>query len=282
MKDHAIAYAGAGIISILLFTTILGFIWNSKNKRNLEEERDKTESLEAENRMVQNELDKLRRDYTSLQIRNDSANERIEEGETGLSERDRRIASLSRSNEALNKSQKDFEQLKNDNAQLQNNFADLRKEHEELIAKNKELQAAVEDLQAQKSDIASEFAQSETYDADNFVTYATRGKKDKLVLKARCAQRLNANFDVPANLTDSVTFQIITPEGTKLGPGNKGVSWVFSDPRNMIAGLQTVKAQASRRIDLTYNATGKLTKGEYQIKLISNNMNIGNCRLILK
>lgn len=283
MKDHAITYVGAGIISILLFTTILGFVWNSKNKRNLNAEQGRTETLAAENRMVQDELDKLRKDYTSLQIRYDSAEQNIAQSETDLAERNRRIAALSRSNSALNKSQEEFEQLRADNTELQNNFADLRKEHEGLIAKNNDLQAAIEDLKAQKSDIASQFAQSETYESDNFVSYATRGKKDKLVLRARCAQRLNTSFDVPANLNDSVTFQIVTPDGTTLGPASKGISWLFSDPENLTAGLQAGgKAQASRRVDLTYDAAEKLSKGEYQIRLISNNMNIGNVRLRLK
>lgn len=284
MKDHAIMYVGAGLISILLFTTILGFAWNSKNKKSLYNERSRTETLETENRMVLNELDQLRKDFAGLQIRNDSAHQLIAQGETDLAERNRRIASLSRSNSALTNSQKEFEQLKADNTELQNNFANLGKEREGLIAKNQELEAAIDELKEQKSDIASQFERSVRYDADNFITFASRGKnKEKLVLRARCAQKLNFNFDVPANLTDSVTFQIVTPDGTTIGPGNSGISWVFSDPGNLTAGLQAGgKAQDSRRVDLTYNATEKLTKGEYQIRFVSGNMNIGNCRLRLK
>lgn len=283
MKDHAIAYVGAGIISILLFTSILGFIWNSRNKESLRDEIDKNESLEAENLMVQEELDKARKDYTALQIRNDSASERIASIESDLSARDRRIASLSNSTAALNSVRRELEQVKSDNEGLKNNLTGLEQEHDKVLAQNKELQNEVQDLQSQMNDITTQFNQSQKYDADNFETYASRGKnKDKLTVRARCAKRINMNFDVPVHLSDSVSFRIITPEGITIGPGDKNISWTFSDLQDLTAGLQGSGRQSGKRVDLKYTTTEKLARGEYQVKLISNNMNIGNCRLLLR
>ena len=286
MKDHAIAYVGAGIISLLLFTTIFGFVSNSKNKRNLRAELERTESLQAENLMVKGVLDKLRTDYAALQIRSDSANQRIAENETDLSDRDRRIASLSRSGAAaLNRSREEVEQLQTEKSGLEQNIADLKKENENMGAQNENLQTSIENLEAQRNDVTSRFENSVTYDADNFAAYASRGKnQEKLTIKARCAKRLNVNFDVPQNLTDPVIFQIVTPSGATINPEDKGISLTFSDPKNLTAGLtgSGIQGQTGRKVDLKYTAEEKLAKGEYQIRLISNNINIGNCRLLLK
>ncbi len=282
MKDHAITYVGVGIISLLLFTTIFGFVSNSKNKRNLMEEMKKTENLQTENRMVQEELDKLRTVYAALQIRDDSAHKRIAENALTISERDRRIAALSRSNASLNETTEELKQLQADNSELQSNLSALKQEHETLLARNEELQKTIQDIETQRKEIITRFAQSETYASDNFSVYATRGKNDRLVAKARCAQKLNVNFEVPQNLNDSVSFQIISPTGELINPANKGLSWTFSDPLNLTAGLQGGPAQSGRKVDLEYKPEEKLVKGEYQIRITSNNMNIGNCRLLLK
>ena len=284
MKDHAITYVGAGIISLLLFTTIFGFVSNSKNKRNLKVERERTENLQAENRMVQEQLDKLRTGHASLQIRSDSAYQMLSLTAADLSERDRRIAALSRSNANLSKTTaEELKQVQADNAELQDNLSNLKQEHEKLLARNEELQNTIGDIESQRKEIVTQFAQSETYESDNFAVYATRGKKDRLVIKARCAQKLNVNFDVPQNLKDSVNFQIITPTGEMINPANKNLSWAYSDPLNLTAGLQVGgQAQSGRKVDFEYRPEEKFVKGEYQIRLISNNMNIGNCRFLLK
>ena len=124
------------------------------------------------------------------------------------------------------------------------------------------------------------------YRTDNIELYGSRGnKKDKLTIYAGRTKKLNLNFEVPQNLTEAISFKIVTPTGTTITPEDKSLSWV-TEPysHNLTASLSSGPGDfgVPRKVVLTYNAKEKLTSGEYKIQILSADKIIGNCRIKLR
>lgn len=282
MENRNIIYVGGGIIILLLALAIFGFVSNSKNKKNLEAERIQTQTLTNENQQVREELQNLKSDYGSLTTRSDSTSRMLEESEKRANQGSNRIAALSRENKELNQVRIELEELEKSNAELDKNYADLTLKHEKVLAQNKDLQSSLAATETQRNDITGRLQKTELYNADNFLVTAVRGKQDKVVACARRAKKINMAFSVPQNLTDSVTYSIETPSGNTLKPN---VAFIFPvQPQYHLAGLAGFyhAIQNPKQVTLTYVPEEKLEKGEYNIQLLSNGNNIGNCRLILK
>ena len=283
MENRKIIYVGGGIIILLLALAIFGFVSNSKNKKNLEAERIQTQTLTNENQQVREELQNLKSDYGSLSARSDSTSRMLEESEKRANQGSNRIAYLSRENkEKLNQVRAELEELQKSNAELDKNYADLKLEHEKLLALNTDLQSSLAATETQRNDVSGRLQKTELYNADNFLVTAVRGKQDKVVACARRVKKINMAFSVPQNLTDSVTYSIETPSGNTLKPN---VAFIFPvQSQYHLAGLAGFyhAIQNPKQVTLTYVPEEKLEKGEYNIQLLSNGNNIGNCRLILK
>ncbi|NMD01865.1 MAG: hypothetical protein GYA71_01175, partial [Bacteroidales bacterium] len=86
-----------GIALIILFLLLagLGFIMNSKNKKNLNAEKLRSESLLSEKLLVEKELEKVKNDLASLQAKNEADEKTLADLRSSISDKDRRIASLS-------------------------------------------------------------------------------------------------------------------------------------------------------------------------------------------
>ncbi len=282
MENRNINYVGGGIIILLLALAIFGFVSNSKNKKNLEAERIQTQTLTNENLQVREELQNLKSDYGSLTTLSDSTSRMLEESEKRAKQGSNRIATLSREKKELDQVRVELEELQKSNAELDKNYADLKLENEKALAQNKDLQSSLAATETQRNDITGRLQKTELYNADNFLVTAVRGKQDKVVACARRTKKINMAFSVPQNLTDSVTYRIETPSGNTLNPN---VAFIFPDQSQyLVAGLSGFyhAIQNPKQVTLSYVPEEKLEKGEYNIQLLSNGNNIGNCRLILK
>ncbi len=286
MKDHGIIYVGVAVILLLLFTTIFGFVSNSKNKHNLNAEMVRTETLASEKAQLLSEIDQMKNDQTSLTGRYDSTQKSLAGAELRIIDRDRRMNTLRRDNTALEVDRKALAELQTVKADLDKTYNTLEQEYEKTLAQNKEQQSSLTQLEAQYKDVSSQLRQAELYTTDNFQAYGSRGKeKEKLTICARRTKNLNANFDVPENLKDPITFTILTPSGESITPEDAGLSWTFQPvPKNLTAGLSGVMGELEnpRKVNLKYEAKENLAKGEYKIQIFSNNLNIGNCSLRFK
>jgi vacuolar-type H+-ATPase subunit I/STV1 len=282
MNERTINYVGAAIIALLLFTTIFGFVSNSKNKRNLNAEKLRTESLLSEKLQVQKELDKLKTDFSELKNLSDVNEKLLAETNQKISDNERRIRVLSGENKNLLKNKKELEDLQIVKANLDKEYADLKLDHEKLLAKNNDLQNSMKALETQKNDLIEKLQMNETYTADNFHAFGTRGKADRLVFRAK---KLNVNFEVPQSLTEAISFKILTPSGSVITSEDKALTWIISmDERNLTASLSpfTGEFEPSRQVSLNYASKKKLPSGEYKIQLLCADKNIGNCRVRLK
>ena len=105
------------------------------------------------------------------------------------------------------------------------------------------------------------------------------------MIKASRAKKLNLAFEVPQNLTEAISFKVVTPSGKIINADDKSLTWTFPlDSRSFTASLSTTTGEfeQSRQVILNYVPKGKLAKGEYKIQILNDGSNIGNCRIMLR
>lgn len=285
MNNRTLTYVGAVIIALLLISTVLAIVSNSRKKRDLNAEKLRTEALLSEKTAVDKELENLKNDFSILRDKADASEKLLAAAESEISEKERRISSLSRANSSLNKDKKELEELRLVKADLDKEYADLKSNHEKLVSRSNELENSLAALESQKSDLVQKLQMVETFNTDNFQVYGSRGKNDNLTFRACRTKKLNVDFEVPQNLTETISFKITTPSGTVITPDDKALAWTVSQaPRNYTASLSAVTGEfeQSRQVSLTYAPKEKLASGEYKIQIICKEKNIGNCRVRLK
>lgn len=286
MEDNnrnAILKTGAVILVLLLLGFVYALVRNNKNKQNLNSEKLVTERLMGEKTAMQSELDKLKSEIAGLKEQSSATSKLLTETETKLADAGKRMKSLS--GQYARKTKADEEEFQKQKAAFEKEYAGLKSDYDNLMAQNGDLQKKLTSLEAQTSDLLEKLRINDTFDSDDFQTFGSRGKKDKIVVFARRVKKLNVNFEVPQNLSEAISFKIITPSGTTITPDDRALSWIFPpDTRGLTASLSPVTAEfeQSRRVTLTYTPKEKLIPGEYKIQIFSNNKNIGNCRIRLR
>lgn len=286
MEDNnrnAILKTGAVILVLLLLGFVYALVRNNKNKQNLNSEKLVTERLMGEKTAMQSELDKLKSEIAGLKEQSSATSKLLTETETKLADAGKRMKSLS--GQYARKTKADEEEFQKQKAAFEKEYAGLKSDYDNLMAQNGDLQKKLTSLEAQTSDLLEKLRINDTFDSDDFQTFGSRGKKDKIVVFARRVKKLNVNFEVPQNLSEAISFKIITPSGTTITPDDRALSWIFPpDTRGLTASLSPVTAEfeQSRRVTLSYTPKENLIPGEYKIQIFSNNKNIGNCRIRLR
>ena len=286
MKEKTWTYAGTIIIVVLLITTSIAFISDAKNKRNYKEEKLRNENVSQQNQQISQELDKVKSEMAALTTKKESEDKEMAQTESRLAKTEHRIAYLSKENSSLLKDKDELAQLQKSKSDLDKVYEDLKLKQETASLRIKELENSAILLDAQKKELSGNLADAEKYRTDNVEIYGSAGKKNgKITFLARRTKVLHLNFDVPQNLTEALSFKIITPSRTTISQEDKSISWlVRPDSGNLTASLSSYpgESDASQKVALTYTPKEKLKKGEYMIQIFSNNENIGNCRLRLK
>ncbi len=287
MKTKTLTLAGSAIIAILLITTGVALITNSRNKRNFNEEKVQNLSLVSQKMQVVNDLDKAKSDLVALTSKEEKVNKSLADAEARLALDGRKLTHLSIENASLVKDRNELVQLQKSKRDLDNAYSDLKLEYQTALSRVKNLENSEILLDAEKTDLISKLQTSEKDRIDNVELYGSRGNRaDKLTFVARRTRKLNINFDSPLGKSDQINYKIITPSGTIINPEDKSSAWVVIDhsKQDMTASLSSVSAEPeiSRKLELRDNSKSKLKPGEYTIQFFSNNKNIGNYKLKLR
>ncbi|MBE0654277.1 MAG: hypothetical protein IH594_10800 [Bacteroidales bacterium] len=282
----SVVYIEAAVIAVLVIALILAVVSNSKNKKNLKSELITSELRLNEKQAADRDLEKLRSELAVLKQQSEANAKLLSESEIKIAESEKRINALSNTNRSLRGNTKELDELKAAKSELEKEYSQLKTDNERILARSENLQSSLDSLEKEKIGLAAELEKNMLYKVDNYMVTATRGKKtEKIVICASRTKRLNVAFEVPQSLTETISFRIVTPSGSTINPDDKGISWFFPvDARNLTASLSsaTGEFEQSRKVVLNYAAKTKLVKGEYQIQIVSDGNNIGNCRIMLK
>jgi len=284
-NQKPVIYGGAVIIALLILALLLVVSYNSKNKKSLNAEKLASEVLLSEKLLIQKELDELKADYSDLEIKSNANAMLLEETNLKIADTEKRLNSLSNENRSLRPLKQELSDLQVLKANLEKEAAQLKTEYDNLKAQSNKLQESLSSSEAEKNDLIAQLGKAQTYQSDNFLITATRGKKtERIVVFAGRAKKLNLTFDVPQTLTEAISFKIITPSGATINPDDKSLSWILTNSENFTASISplTGEFEQSRQVVLTYNPSEKLSKGEYKVQVLSEGVTIGNCRFKLK
>lgn len=276
----------AGIFIVLAIGLIMAFGYNARNKKSLKAEKMTSVTLLTEKEKALAELDRLNKELAELGSVSEENMRMLTESRDNISGLEKKISSLSAENRSLRKSGAELADLKKKYEALENESARLRGEREELTARSEKLKKDLEDAENEKLQISADLNRARLYDADNFLVTATRGKKtEKVVICASRAKKLNIAFEIPAALSEALSFRITTPAGSVISPDDRQLTWFFApETGRFVASLSsfTGEFEQSRQVVLNYVAKERLVKGEYKVEILSNGQNIGNCRILLK
>jgi peptidoglycan hydrolase CwlO-like protein len=283
MNHKSTAYlitAAIAVIALIVMTSV-----NIKTKKNLKSEQLALKTLSVEKAAIEKELRNANVKFSGLQSEFDINTGRLKESAIKLDETEKRINSLVSENRSLRATGKELAELKKTKTALENEMAQLRSEQLSLRSKNVDLQANISSLEREKKDLEARLDMATLYRSDNFLATATGKKSEKLVIRASRAKKLNLAFEIPQNLSEDLSFKIVTPTGNVISPDDKNLSWRYQEnEREFTASLSsaTSEFEKSRRVVLNYSVKEKLAKGEYRIQIMSNGNNIGNCRMMVR
>jgi myosin heavy subunit len=284
-NDRKLFYIALAVILLLLVSTSVALIFNSKNKKSLNAEKLRYETVLSEKLQAEKELEKVKNDLASLRSKLAETEKSLSDIKGTVADKEKKLATLSRDSYNYNKAKKELTELQNKMAEIDRQYSGLKSDYDKLMSQNNDLQNSLSQIESQKRDLAAKLEQAEMYNTDNFATYGTRGKKEKITFYACRTRKLNLNFDVPQSLTEGISFRIITPDGNTITPEDKALSWnVNMDPALFTASLSAITGEfeSSRQVNLRYAPKDKLKPGEYKIQILCNTRNIGNCRIKLK
>lgn len=285
-RQKTSTYVGLTVIVLLLIGLVFTMVSNSNGKKNLNDEKMASEKLLSEKLSIEKELAKVQADFSALKLESDANQKLLDETNMKIADNEKKINSINSEIRALRVSKKELEELKKLKSDLEKELSGLKYDSERLMAQNKGLENSLKSMDAENKNLALQLEKVRMNNTDNFMVTATRGKNtEKIVVCASRAKKLNLAFEVPQNLTEAISFRIVTPSGSTINPDDRGISWFIPpDPRNLTASLSSVTGEfeQSRQVALSYVSKGKLAKGEYKIQILSNGNNIGNCRIILR
>lgn len=285
-RQKTVTVVGAIVIALLLIGMVFTLVTISKGKGKLNAEKQTSEKLLSEKLSVEKELSKLHSDFSVLKQKSDANVKSLSETNIKIAESEKKINLLSGENKSLRANRKELEELKKVKADLEKESDKLKSEYDKINSQNKDLQNSISSLENENKNLALQVENAKKVNADNFLVTATRIKKpEKIVIKACRAKKLNMTFEVPQNLTDAISFKLVTPSGTTINPDDKALTWTFPlNSRNFTASLSTLTGEfeLSRQVVLNYIPEERLEKGEYKIQIYYDGKNIGNCRIMLK
>lgn len=197
-NQKTVIYIGAVILAVLLLGLIFTAVSNSKNKKNLQAERANSERLMTEKSTIQNDLDKVRQDISTLKTKSEENARLLSDTETKLADTEKRMRSLSA--QSARKSKAAEEEFQKQKAALEKEYADLKLNYDKLMSQNGDLQKKLTEMESQTNDLLEKLKMMNTFNSDNFQVMGTRGKNDKQVIVARRVKKLNVNFEVPKAL----------------------------------------------------------------------------------
>lgn len=286
MEQSSRSWKVASAVAIILLLGALGWGgWNARQNQNLKAERDqeklKVESLLSEKLLVEKNLRSIESQMEQIVTKNEALQRQIVEANNLANLKDESIKQLQRQLAANKKSYSDLNAINKD---MEGKLAGLNQQiaqlQDERLAAAKETEA----LRNQIDNLKNELALAHNAYYDKVQVEATRGKKDKLVVKASRTKKLKATVVIPAGLKD-VQFQLFDPNGKLISSSaDDGLMAVkINEDKNATASQSnTGSTKGFKEAMMTFIPKRKLAAGTYRVEVLSENLSVGTFQLRLR
>lgn len=285
--ESKIKSVAAGV-TVTLFATLIGtgilYRDNSLLTEDFKAEKVRTERLEAERSSLKNEIDKLKVDLSSFLEKNGSLDLALKDAQLKLSEREARVAQLTKENASL-------DQLKKENAAIRKIRQDLLTQLESLKHNNSNLQSEIADLNKTIAALRKEnealYAKApiKSTMAYNFRTEVVKRRNERLTVRAKRTHHINISFDInsAAELPAKLYVKVQAPNNQEIKGELVMNESVVMQPELLTASLENgwIVAPEYRRISLSFDPNEKLEQGVYHVMVYSGNEYLGSTQFKL-
>lgn len=280
----------AAVSTILLFTAIGGLFYMDHTKRSLKDlfdaSRLNSEKLLSEKLGFEKDALRLDKELNKANKKNASTEKLLAETNEKLKAKERELNKKWADKSRMNALQSEVDELRNLRNSLESQLAAMETKIKSLADANTMLSQSVSTITESRDLLQHEYEILTALTANNYRVDATRGKKDKLTIKARSARSLKLGFDVPLEVVESINFRINTPAGKVISSADESVAIeMIEDGTTLLASTEEIGIdifKVSKRIEMTYLPKEKLKAGIYKIDVYNKDLYMGSCQVRLK
>lgn len=280
----------AGTITAILFLSLIsGIYYQYQSKLEatncLAQEKLKAESLLSEKLQLQKEIVDFKSQIDKLTGKNKDLDALLSKTKSDLDQKEKQVKSLIAENGTVKSLKKQLAEMKQIKTNLEKQMDDLNLAMNKLRKENDELNKTLAALRSENEQMAENIKILQGIAADDFRVEGVKGKKAKLTVAAKKADKLIASFILPTDATSNVNFKVVLPSGEKIEKKEDGISYVFPDEdEELLVSLDDFRGEmeVSKRIEMTYNPKCKLKSGVYKIEILNGDTYMGSCQIRLK
>ncbi len=280
----------AGTITAILFLSLIsGMYYQYQSKIEaincLAQEKLKAESLLSEKLQLQKDIVDFRSQIDKLTGKNKDLDALLSKTKSDLDQKEKQVKSLIAENGTVKSLKKQLAEMKQIKTNLEKQMDDLNLAMNKLRKENDELNKTLAALRSENEQMAENIKILQGIAADDFRVEGVKGKKAKLTVAAKKADKLIASFILPSDATSNVNFKVVLPNGEKVEKKEDGISYVYPDEdEELLVSLDDFRGEmeVSKRIEMTYNPESKLKPGVYKIEILNGNTYMGSCQIRLK
>ena len=285
----------AAIATVLLIASI-GATSNYylKNKGLISENKSvklKSEKMLSEKLLLDKEIYNLKNDITSLSGRNRELDGYLSNMTDKIAEKEAQIAKMTAENKKVKSLQKELNEIRKIRIELDKQLADMKILINNLKAENAGLSNQIVYLQNENEVLNQKIKSISSTQAGNFRVETTKGKKDKLTIRARKTDKFYISFDVPKELAQQNTKQqihivITAPDGNILAPEKAQQKTISSEDFHKVitpsASKEMKFTSNTNRVSMAYAPKDNLKEGIYQIEIYNDQTFLGNAEIKLR
>ena len=255
---------------------------NSSLQSGLEKERLKSEALLSEKLLIEKDLEKVKTQLASLRGINGDLDELVKATEAKLAARDLELGKLKKRDATIADLKKQRQELLHLQIELENELVSARTSLAEMVNQNEVLSQTIAQLRDQNRILANDLNRAMVASLDRMQVEAVKGKKERLTVKARKANKLIASFKVPASL-QNISFRIIDPKGDMLGEKQGTIaSRVTALEDNVLASTDNQTVEALQVVRMEYLPKQKLQPGVYTVEILNDQLYVGSLNVKLR
>jgi chromosome segregation ATPase len=275
-----------GALAALLILSASFFIINASLKKQLGDQKIKSEKLLSEKLKLDESLKELKADMSALTGKNARLDKLLGEAKKKLQKKEAEIKRLIAENATVGELRAQVRELELLREQLTRDIANLNINLAQLSDDNARLNDLLARTKNENELLAFDNTILRAMVADNYRIEALKGKHEKLTINARKTDKLLVSFDLPSDVGRNLYFKVNTPQGDEFS-SRTDLSATINIVENNDRLLASANSEAggsigSKRVEMIYKPNKKLTKGVYRFNVYNDNSYLGSTQLRLK
>jgi DNA repair exonuclease SbcCD ATPase subunit len=283
-KKNSIVLIGALIT--LLTLSVAFFVVNTSLKRQLGDQKIKSEKLLSEKLKLDKSIKELRIDMSALTGKNAKLDKLLTEANKKLQNKEAEIKRLVAENATVGELRAQVRELELLREQLNKDIAGLNLSITQLSDANASLNEFLARAKNENEILAIDNTILKAMVADNYRIEALRGKHEKLTINARKTDKLLVSFDLPSDVGKNLYFKVKTPQGDEFSSKNdlSAIINIVENNDGLLASASSdvIGSIGTKRVEMIYKPNKKLTKGVYRFNVYNENSYLGSTQLRLK